>query len=91
MSNIFSVSAILNIGGIVFGAVGILLSLALIFIPKQLLKLNEMLNKKVSTDHLRLALEKEFDITNIIMQARILTGVITLLLSLILLIIASKV
>lgn len=91
MINIITATDLLNVGGTVLGIVGILLSISLILFPKQLFKLNDLLNKKVSTDHLRLVLEKEFDITSIIMQARILTGIITLLLSCILLIIAAKV
>jgi hypothetical protein len=91
MMNLITATDLLNIGGTVLGIVGILLSISLILFPKQLFKLNDLLNKKVSTDHLRLVLEKEFDITTIIMQARILTGIITLLLSCILLIIAAKV
>lgn len=89
--DIITASDLLNIGGTVLGVIGILLSISLILFPKQLFKLNDMLNKKISTDHLRLVLEKEFDITSIIMQARILTGIITLLLSCILLLIAAKV
>ncbi|GEM_PF-3410066 len=91
MISLITATDLLNIGGTVLGIVGILLSISLILFPKQLFKLNDILNKKVSTDHLRLVLEKEFDITSIIMQARILTGIITLLLSCILLIIAAKV
>lgn len=91
MVNLITATDLLNVGGTVLGIVGILLSISLILFPKQLFKLNDMLNRKVSTDHLRLVLEKEFDITSIIMQARVLTGIITLLLSCILLIIAAKV
>ncbi|MBU2540328.1 MAG: hypothetical protein KJ593_00330 [Candidatus Omnitrophica bacterium] len=87
----FYTADLLRIGGSVLGIVGILLSVGLIFFPKQLLTLNNILNRQISTDKLRLALEKEFDITNIIMQARVLAGVITLLLSFILLTIAIKV
>ena len=85
-----SIADLIKVGGSVFGFVGVVLSVALIFWPQQLLKLNEALNRKISTDTLRVMLEKEFDITALIMQARVLAGVITLLLSLILLIIAIK-
>ncbi len=87
----FPVADLLRVGGTIFGVIGIVLSLGLIFFPKQLLKLNNALNKQISTDRLRLALEKEFDLTNIIMQARVLAGVVTLLLSFILLTIAIKI
>ncbi|MEW6008266.1 MAG: hypothetical protein AB1629_01340 [Candidatus Omnitrophota bacterium] len=90
MENIFTLTDLLRIGGSVFGVIGALLSLGLILFPEQVLRLNNFLNKKISTDKLRLALEKEFDITSIIMQARVLAGVVTLLLSLILLIISIR-
>jgi len=86
----FSISEMLKIGGSIFGIIGVILSLALIFFPKQLMKFNNILNRQISTDKIRVILEKEFDITNIIMQARILAGLITLLLSLILLVIAIR-
>ncbi len=90
MENIFTLTDLLRIGGSVAGVIGVLLSLGLILFPTQVLKLNNFLNKKISTDKLSLALEKEFDITSIIMQARVLAGVVTLLLSLILLVISIR-
>lgn len=87
----FNLADLLRTGGTVFGIAGIVLSLSLIFFPKQFLKLNNLLNRKISTDKLRLILEKEYDITNIIMQARIVAGIITLLLSLILLVVATRI
>jgi hypothetical protein len=81
---------VFKVSGTVCGLVGALVSLGLIFFPNQLLKLNNLLNKEISTDKLRLALEKQFDITSLVMQARFVAGVIIFLLSLILIAIAVK-
>lgn len=89
--NMLTVAELLRIGGIILGIIGIMISLSLIFFPKQLLRLNNVLNRQISTDKLRLILEKDFDITSIIMQARVVAGVITLLLSFILLVIAMRI
>jgi hypothetical protein len=84
------ITDLIRVGGSVCGFIGILLSLGLIFWPQQLMKLDRALNKQISTDKLRLMLEREFDITSMIMEVRILAGVITLLLSCILVVIAIR-
>ena len=71
--------------GNILGAVGIIMGLGLVFAPKAVVRINNFLNKQFSIEHIRVKLEKEIDTTNWFLKTNIVIGIITLIVSALLL------
>ncbi|MFH1202008.1 MAG: hypothetical protein V1674_03860 [Candidatus Omnitrophota bacterium] len=70
--------------GLILGAIGIIIGLGLLVAPKTVIKVNNILNKRFSIEGIREKLEKEIDTTGLFLKANIVIGVVTLIVSLLL-------
>jgi len=71
--------------GNLLGVIGIITGLGLVFAPKAVVRINNFLNKQFSIEHIRVKLEKEIDTTSWFLKTNIVIGIITLIVSALLL------
>jgi hypothetical protein len=76
---------LIKASGNILGAMGIITGLGLVFAPKAVVRINNFLNKQFSIEHIRVKLEKEIDTTSWFLKTNIVVGIITLIVSALLL------